>query len=230
MTDVVTDIEYKIYRENKSFLLDKKKYQLLDDINKCNSISEAAKLSEISYRTALNFINKIESNLDIKIVDTFKGGKGGGGKTNLTKDGFSILKECKKLNAIMELHKDFNEVETSVIGIDKSKGVMELKNNGFAITVPSNSNYEVGDTVLALINYDNIFLMLEPQHSTIRNIIKGKILEMNLENNIIRVKIDIGGVNLFSYITVSAKKDLGFDLGDEVFVAFKAMSVATLKL
>ena len=230
MTDVVTGIEYKIFMNNKSFLLDRKKYELLDDINSCNSISEAAKLNEISYRTALNFINKIESALDIDIVDTYKGGKGGGGKTNLTEDGFSILKECKKVNAIMELHKDFNEIETTVSNIDKSKGIMELKNNDFVITVPSKNKLEIGDRILALINYDNIFLMLEPQQSTIRNIIKGKILEMNLENSIIRVKIDVGGIYLFSYITVSAKKDLGFDLGDEVFVAFKAMSVATLKL
>lgn len=230
MTDVVTGIEYKIYMNDKSFLLDRKKYELLDDINGCKSISEASKLNEISYRTALNFISKIENALDIDLVDTYKGGKGGGGKTNLTDAGFSILKECKKVNAIMELHKDFNEIETTIVSMDTSKGIMELQNNDFVITVPSKNKYELGDKILALINYDNIFLMLEPQKSTIRNMIKGTILEMNLDNSIIRVKIDVGGIYLFSYITVSAKKELGFDLGDEVYVAFKAMSVATLKL
>lgn len=34
--------------------------------------------------------------------------------------------------------------------------------------------------------------MLEPQISSIRNILKGKIVEMKLEHEIIRVKIDVG--------------------------------------
>ena len=88
----------------------------------------------------------------------------------------------------------------------------------------------VGDKLLALISYDNIFLMLEPQKSSIRNIIKGNIVEMKLNNEIIRVNVDVGGINLYSDITVSAEKELNLTIGKEVYVGFKAMSVATLKL
>ena len=62
--------------------------------------------------------------------------------------------------------------------------------------------------------------MLEPQTSSIRNILKGQIVEMKLEGEIIRVKVNVGGVILCSDITVSA----------ENYIGFKAMSVATLKL
>ena len=86
------------------------------------------------------------------------------------------------------------------------------------------------DKILALISYDNIFLMLEPQSSSIRNVLKGQIVEMRLKNEIIRVKIDVGGVVLCSDITVSAEKELNLNIGSEVYVGFKAMSVATLKL
>ena len=72
--------------------------------------------------------------------------------------------------------------------------------------------------------------MLEPQTSSIRNIIKGRIIEMKLENEVIRVKIDVGGLNLYSDITLSAEKDLNLTIGKEVYIRFKAMSVATLKL
>ena len=46
----------------------------------------------------------------------------------------------------------------------------------------------------------------------------------------IRVQINIGGMGIFSDITVSATKDLNLTLGMEVYIGFKAVSVATLKL
>ena len=231
MTDVKAGVEYKkINVDGNSFLLDSKKFRLLESILDTGSLTAAAKSIDVSYRTALNYIDKIESSLDVKIVSTTKGGKGGGGGTSLTEEGYSILKECKKINAIMELHKDVNEIEAEVIKVDDAKGVMTIKMHDFEINAPLNRNYEVGDKLLALISYDNIFLMLEPQTSSIRNILKGQIVEMRLQNEVIRVKIDVGGVYLFSDITLSAEKELNLSIGKEVFVGFKAMSVATLKL
>ena len=230
MTDVKAGVEYKINVEGNVFLLDGKKYNLLVSILETGSLTQAANDINVSYRTALNYIDKIESALDVKVVNTTKGGKGGGGGTTLTEEGYSILKECKKINAIMELHKDVNEIEAEIVDIDDSKGVMTIKMEEFKINAPLNRNYEVGDQILALISYDNIFLMLEPQASSIRNILKGQIVEMRLEGEIIRVKINVGGITLCSDITVSAEKELSLNIGKEVYIGFKAMSVATLKL
>ena len=230
MTDVSAGVEYKINVDGNSFLLDSKKYKLLQSILDTGSLTAAAKEVNVSYRTALNYIDKIESTLDVKIVTTTKGGKGGGGGTSLTEEGYSILKECKKINAIMELHKDVNEIEAEVVDINDVKGVMTIKMEEFKINAPLNRNYEIGDKIIALISYDNIFLMLEPQTSSIRNILKGQIIEMRLEGEIIRVKINVGGIVLCSDITVSAEKELNLSIGKEVYVGFKAMSVATLKL
>ncbi|WP_405305140.1 TOBE domain-containing protein [Methanobrevibacter sp.] len=230
MTDVKAGVEYKINIDGNSFLLDSKKFQLLEYILDTGSLTAAAKSINVSYRTALNYIEKIESTLNVKIVNTTKGGKGGGGGTSLTEEGYSILKECKKINAIMELHKDVNEIESEIVDIDEAKGVMTIKMHDFKIKAPLNRNYEVGDKLLALISYDNIFLMVEPQTSSIRNILKGQIVEMKLENEVIRVRIDVGGINIYSDITVSAEKELNLNIGKEIYVGFKAMSVATLKL
>ena len=230
MTDVKAGVEYKINVDGNSFLLDGKKYQLLESILDTESMTESAKSIKVSYRTALNYIDKIESALNVKFVNTTNGVKGGGGGTTLTDEGYSILKECKKINAIMELHKDVNEIESEVLDIDESKGIMTVKMKQFEINTPLNRNYKVGDKLLALISYDNIFVMLEPQTSSIRNIIKGRIIEMKLEKEVIRVKIDVGGLNLYSDITLSAEKDLNLTIGKEVYIGFKAMSVATLKL
>lgn len=230
MTDVSAGVEYKINVDGNSFLLDSKKYNLLVSILETGSLTAAAKEIDVSYRTALNYIEKMESTLDVKVVATTKGGKGGGGGTSLTEEGCSIIKECKKINAIMELHKDVNEIEAKIIDINDAKGVMTIKNEEFEINAPLNRNYEIGDDILALISYDNIFIMLEPQTSSIRNILKGQIIEMRLEGEIIRVKINIGGVIISSDITVSAEKELNLSIGREVYVGFKAMSVATLKI
>lgn len=230
MTEVKAGVEYKINIDGNSFLLDQKKFNLLIHINDYGSITEAAKLSKISYRTALNYIEKIESALDIAIVSTKKGGSGGGGGTILTEEGMQILKECKKINAIMELHRETNEIEAEILEIDRSRGVMKIKMNELTITIPLRKGYNVGDNILALISYDNIFIMLEPQESSIRNIFKGKVVEMKLQNEMVRVKIDIGGVSVFSDITLSAGKDLDLSLGKDVYIGFKALSIATLKL
>ena len=230
MADVKAGVEYKINVDGNLFSLDNKKYQLLQSILDTGSLTNAAKEIKVSYRTALNYIEKMESALDVKIVSTTKGGKGGGGGTSLTDDGYSILKECKKINAIMELHKDVNEIEADIVDINAEKGVMTIKMNQFEINAPLNRNYVVGDKILALISYDNIFLMLEPQSSRIRNVLKGQIIEMRLNNEIIRVKVDVDGTVLCSDITVSAEKELNLNIGTEVYVGFKAMSVATLKL
>ena len=230
MTDVKAGVEYKINLDGNSFLLNNKKYQLLEAISNTNSLTEAAKQVDISYRTALNYIEKIESSLDVKIVTTTKGGKGGGGGTTLTREGYSILKECKKINAIMELHRDVNEIESEVVDVNTSKGIMTIRMNDFEISTPLKRGYEVGDKLLALISYDNIFLMMEPHTSSIRNIIRGKIVEMKLKGEIIRVKVDVGGFMLCSDITLSAERELNLTISKEVYVGFKAMSVATLKL
>ena len=230
MTDVKADVEYKINFNDNAFLLDHKKFKLLEGILNTGSITDASKLIDVSYRTALNYINKIETALNVSIVSTSKGGKGGGGGAILTPEGRSILKECKKINAIMQLHRDVNEIETVVSDIDEDKGVMELTKNDLSIKIPLDRSYALGDKILALISYDNIFIMLEPSTSSIRNIIDGKIVEMKLDGEVIKVRIDVGGVELYSFITLSAEKDLNLTIGKTVYIGFKAMSVATLKL
>ena len=213
MTDVSAGVGYKINVDGNSFLLDSKKYQLLESIADTGSLTNAAKEIKVSYRTALNYIEKMESALEVKIVITTKGGKGGGGGTDLTEEGYSILKECKKINAIMELHKDVNEIEAEIIDINDVKGVMTIKMESFEINAPLTRNYKVGDKILSLISYDNIFLMLEPQTSSIRNILKGQIVEMRLKGEIIRVKVNVGGMELCCDITVSAEKELNLNIG-----------------
>ena len=130
----------------------------------------------------------------------------------------------------MVLHREVNEIESEVVEVDKSKGVMKIQIDEVKLTIALNEQYKVGDKILALISYDNIFIMLKPQESSIRNVFKGIITEMCLENEMIRLKIDVGKIGIYADITLSAGKDLKLTLGKEVYIGFKAVSVATLKL
>ena len=241
MTDVTAGVEYNINVDGNSFLLNEKKFKLLTYINETESITEAAKLTKISYRTALNYIDKMETSLDIAVVSTRKGGSGGGGGTKLTVEGLQILKECKKSNAIMELHRETNELEAEIINIDHEKGEMTLKIKDLELTIPLNKQYAVGDKILALISYDNIsitlrphksslYKALQPQNSSIRNVLEGTVTELKLKDETVRVRINVSGVDIYADITLSALKDLNLELGKEVFISFKALSIATLKL
>jgi molybdate transport system regulatory protein len=60
MADVKAGVEYKINVDGNSFLLDSKKYQLLQSILDTGSLTAAAKEIKVSYRTALNYIEKME--------------------------------------------------------------------------------------------------------------------------------------------------------------------------
>ena len=229
MTTVRAGVEYKIGYDDASFLLDEKKFNLLSYINETGSITEAAKRCKISYRTALNYITKIESTLNISIVNTSKGGSGGGGSTTLSNEGLQILKECKKIKAIIELHKKINEIEGEVIKMDNENGTMNIKVNDIILTLKINEEYKIGDKIVALISNEDIFIMLEPYPTSTENIFKGKITNMSLNNNLISVKINIG-VDIYADITTSTSKDLNLTLGKEIYIGFKSLSVATLKL
>ena len=229
MADVKAIIEYEIESKGNSMILDTKKYQLLKNIEKYGSLTMASKKVEISYRTTLNYINQIESVLGAKVVNSTKGGKNKGG-SKLTPEGYSIILECDKINAIMKLHNEINEINSKIVKIDDAKNVMTIKFSDYGINTPLKEGFEVGDDVLALINYNNIVLMLEPYESSIRNILKGTIVGMSLKHEIIRVKVNVGGELISCNITVSAEKELNLTIGKEVYIGFKAMSVATLKL
>lgn len=230
MTDVKASVEYKITRGENSVVIDNKKYKMLKLIEKKGSLAAASKGIGVSYKTILNYISKIEKALNIKLVESTKGGIGGGGGSRLTPEGYEIVYECDKINAIMGLHNEINEIKARVTAIDTEKHMMTIKFREYEISTPMKRDLEVGDDVMALINYDNIVLMLEPHKSSIRNILEGMIVEMVLKGEIIRVTVDVGGETISCDITVSAEKELNLTIGRKVYVGFKAMSVATLKI
>jgi molybdate transport system regulatory protein len=71
--------------------------EILEGIAKENSITKAAETLDMSYRYVWNYLKKIEKTIGEPIVDTYKGGKAGGGGAKLTETGKSLLAEYTRL-------------------------------------------------------------------------------------------------------------------------------------
>ncbi len=75
--------------------------EILADINAEKSLTKAAKKAGMSYRYVWNYVQKIEKTLGEPIVETYKGGKTGGGGARLTKLGENLLAEYKQLEGYL---------------------------------------------------------------------------------------------------------------------------------
>ena len=93
---------YKIWMErNGRPVLGKGGADILEQIGKERSISLATKKLGMSYRYVWNYLQKIEETVGEPVVDTFRGGKSGGGGAGLTELGRSLLDEYKRLEAYL---------------------------------------------------------------------------------------------------------------------------------
>lgn len=228
MSYIEAKIDYTLKVNGHLLEIDDKKFNLLKNIRDEGSISKASQKSNISYRTALNYIEQMEEQVETGLINTKKGGKGGGGSAKLSRTGELVLRECRKFNAVMTLHKNVNEIDCVISEIDRDKGVMKIKISEGFVSIPLKKGYSVGEHIIALISYEDVFIMLEPQKSSVRNIFKGKITEMQLVDDMVRIKVDIGDIFLFADITESAKKELNLNLGTMIYLGFKAASVAVM--
>ena len=75
--------------------------EILEMIDKHSSISKAAESLGMSYRYVWNYLQEIQNALEEPIVDTYKGGKSGGGGAKLTALGKSLLAEYKQVESYL---------------------------------------------------------------------------------------------------------------------------------
>ena len=231
MSGSIKNPEYQLEIGNKSIMLDYKKFLLLKGIKDYGSIVKATQKIGLPYRTALKYIEILENQLGSKVVATQRGGAGGGGGSQLTSIGKMVIKEYSKLKSIMEKHLDVNEIEGRVENVDEKNRVMNVRINDIKIMLPIIEDLSHGDDVLLLISPEEIFIMLEPQESSVRNIFEGRIVEMKFKNEIVRLNVTIDdGISMKADITEYSRDKLDLNLGKKVFIGFKAASIPIIKI
>lgn len=90
-------IEYK----GKS-ILGKGGAQILEYIQREESISKTAEKLNMSYRYVWNYLREIEKNIGEPVIEAFRGGKFGGGGARLTELGRRLLTEYKRIEGYLD--------------------------------------------------------------------------------------------------------------------------------
>ncbi len=95
-------LSFKIWLEcGDKPLLGKGGAEILRQILEHQSISKAAKDLGMSYRYVWNYLEKIKKAVAEPVVETFRGGRSGGGGARLTGLGESLLEEYERLEGFL---------------------------------------------------------------------------------------------------------------------------------
>ena len=155
--------------------------EILREIDAEQSLSKAAGKLGMSYRYVWNYVQKIQSTLGEKVVDTYKGGKTGGGGARLTEVGEALLVEytrlegclseflsCTKYSEVNVLKLSArNQLKGKVIAVEKGVITAKIK---IEINVPAtvtavitkeaveDLDLKVGDKVEAIIKSTEIII------------------------------------------------------------------------
>lgn len=139
----------KVWIEHKGKpLLGKGGADILEQIAKEESISRAAQRLGMSYRYVWSYLKKIEKALGEPIVETFRGGKSGGGGARLTALGKSLLEDFRRLDSYLgEVLSDVdyweavglkisarNRLKGRVLSVEKERITAKVK---IEITIPA---------------------------------------------------------------------------------------------
>jgi len=93
----------KVWLEyNGKPLLGKGGAEILERIEKEQTLSKAAKELGMSYRYLWNYIKRMEKTLGAPVIETFRGGKAGGGGAKLTALGKSLLQDYRLVGEYLE--------------------------------------------------------------------------------------------------------------------------------
>ncbi|MGC8998477.1 MAG: winged helix-turn-helix domain-containing protein [Candidatus Bathyarchaeia archaeon] len=96
------ELSFKIWLEHHGKpLIGKGGAQILEQIEKEHSISKAAERLGMSYRYVWSYIKRVEKTLGKPVMETYRGGKRGGGGAKLTSFGKELLEEYRRVESLL---------------------------------------------------------------------------------------------------------------------------------
>jgi molybdate transport system regulatory protein len=155
--------------------------RILQGIKDEESISKTAQKLGMSYRYVWGYVENIEKALGEPVLETFRGGKSGGGGARLTRCGESLLDEYKRLeNYLNEILTDRgywevrnlkisarNRLKGKVVSVEKDGITAKVKVEVMAPTTVTavitkeaveDLNIKVGDIVEAIVKATEVMI------------------------------------------------------------------------
>ena len=165
-----TRLAFKLWLEtDEGYVFGPGVYNLLKMVKKTGTLKEASEKLEMSYRYAWGLIKKAEEALGESLIDAQKGGKSGGGSTNLTELGEQFVEDFADfINMISGIVQNESSgiYFSSFIGIvEKIEKVNDYVKISFSakdpisLTLISNTDGDrlsIGDKVGVEINYHRV--------------------------------------------------------------------------
>jgi tungstate transport system ATP-binding protein len=123
---------------------------------------------------------------------------------------------------------EFVGVENILNGeiVSKEGELTQIKVNGCIINTVN--SFDIGEKVYILIRPEVIIFSLSPDDTSARNVLKGKVNSITTVGHMVRLEVDCG-FSLLGTITKHAAQDLNIAIGKEVYAAFKATAIHTIK-
>jgi tungstate transport system ATP-binding protein len=123
---------------------------------------------------------------------------------------------------------EFVGVENILKGsiVDKDDNLVTIEVNNGALQAIS--DYEVGDSVYALIRPEDVTFNLAKGRTSARNIFEGKIIKIAQVGPLVRIEADCG-FPLLGVITKRSAEELGLRVGSKVQASSKATAVHVIK-
>jgi molybdate transport system regulatory protein len=160
LSDKKHKLSCKVWLEYKDKpLIGKGGAEILEAVDKESSISKAAETLGMSYRYVWNYLQEIQGTLEQPIVETYKGGKAGGGGAKLTDLGRNLLVEYKQVESYLgSVLSNSGSVEVKVLKLsarNRFKGKVVAVEKG-VITAKVKVELKMPVTVTAVITKDAV--------------------------------------------------------------------------
>ena len=133
--------------------------EILETIKKEKSISKAARKTGMSYRYVWNYLAKMEKALGEPVVQTYKGGRAGGGGAKLTELAESLLKEYRRVEGyvgeILGDEERWEAVGLKISARNRLKGIVKEVEKG-PVAAKVKIEIETPSVVTALISREAV--------------------------------------------------------------------------
>ncbi len=245
-----------LHKDHEEFLTPKR-VQLLENITVYGSISQAAKTSDITYKTAWAWIEKMNALAPKPLVQKISGGKGGGG-TIVTAYAKELVRLYEEVEALHKKHLDtlerafghledeenknlgFSRLNAKVAKISKHdrRVSVELRLEcGSMITAEAPwafievNSIQLESPVSILIEAESVSVSksFEKEISS-RNKLMTKVKEILIHGQDVLLTLSLkDGSTLMSQITYASYEEMKIKEDDVLLAVFKAYSITLLK-
>ena len=92
--------------------------------------------------------------------------------------------------------------------------------------IPVLPRYQFGETLRLTIASKDVSIVLEkPKHSSIRNILKGEIVEIEEQQDRVDIAVKIGSETIWASISLWSFDEMALTIGQSVYIQIKTVSL-----